>query len=1164
VISGGFDVKEKLQRSVFISSPGDVAEERALAGRVFRRLASEFDDVLALRTILWEHEPLFAHASFQAQIPLPSQCDLVISILWSRLGMRLPGQFASGPDRPAPTGTEFEVHDALSAYEKFGRPNLLIYRKRAAPHLDMASADAEERLQQFRRLTEFCRTAFYDNQGAAIVAHHGFADGADFERQLTEHARKWIVRELEKEGEHELRPRWTQGSPFRGLQCFEAEHQDVFFGRSQAVGELIRRLHDPELEKRSPSERARLLLTVGMSGNGKTSLILAGLLPFLADLPVAGIAAWYTVHLRPSDVDSAAAEAGMLGALAARISTALSGAAGFGLTVPQLAQALRADPAAAAARIETYLAAQAASQKIPPQQARLLIYVDQLEEIFTLPSIAAQAATLFGAIAALSGLDTVWVVATLRSDFVHRLEAYPAIMELLRRSPPYTLLTPRGDELSDMIREPAMAAGLQFEERDGVSLDREILREASDNPESLPLLQYALQQLYDHREGRTLLWETYRPAGREGGLRGSLVEVAEGLVNAPGGDDSLFRRVMRELTSVSEDGSATRRYADLEVFAAGSPERGLIERLVAARLAVTDRHGNKPVVCLAHEALLQSWPRVATWLTQESTLLRLRDELQRDARAWEAHGRSDGWLGTAPDKIVTLEQLEREGLVPAGVAAEYARRSRGRARRNQRLRTAIAASICMLSVVSIVEAVIAVKQRNRAVAEATTADRTSRFMVSLFKLADPGENRGNSVTVREVLDRGARDIGRGLQSEPQVRADLLTAMGEAYTGLGLYEPAKPLLARARADQDAVSVPGESQVRTLIASGFLLDEADELESARNFLQRALDIGQKELAPSSVLISEARDDMADVLAQLKQYPEAESLCESALIEDRKRGTAGSETLSRTLDTLAQALAAEGKLAQAEAPTREALAINQQYFGARHMYTALSMNNLAALLYQEGRYGQAAAEWQLALPVYREVFGVEHPEVATLLNNLGRSSLMAGEVPNAISLLEQAARMGEKLWGPTHEYLVLPLNSLGMAYLYQGDITRARIDIDRALQIARPRNHPVLDQVVLNAADLALSTHDIENAATSLDEARRLLAQRYPLTDPNAQWRYAVWDSVNAGLLASQNHRDDARAMFARAREVLVRRYGPQSFFVLRLDQRSAVLLNDPTGR
>jgi tetratricopeptide (TPR) repeat protein len=1150
-------VAGKLELSVFISSPGDVAEERALADRVFRRLANEFADVLNIKTILWEHEPMFAHSGFQEQIPRPSQCDLVVSILWSRLGERLPADFAPEPGQPPPTGTEFEVRDALSAYEKFGRPNVLIYRKRTPPHVDLASVDAEEQFRQYKKLTEFCRTAFYDAEGAAIVAHHGFADGADFERQLTEHARKWILRELEKAGERELRPRWGRGSPFRGLESFDAEHQDVFFGRSQAVGEVIRRLRDGELEDRSRGARARLLLIIGMSGNGKTSLVRAGLLPFLEDRPIEGIARWYTLSVRPSDVDSSAPDAGVLGCLAMRILAALPAAARFGLAVRHLAEQLRAEPAAAAARIETYLAADAADRDIPAEQVRLLIYLDQLEEIFTLTSLAAQAAALLDAIAALSVLPTVWVVSTLRSDFMHRLESYPAIMELLRLRPPYTLLSPRGDELSDMIRGPAAAAGLDFEERDGVSLAREILRDASANPESLPLLQYALQQLYERREGKTLLWEVYNPSGREeGGLRSSLIDVAEGLVSASGADaDAVFRRVMRELTSVSEDGSATRRYALLDGFPVASPERALIDGLVAARLAVTDRRDTASVVCLAHEALLQSWPRVAAWLQQESALLRLRDELQRDAHAWDSHVRSDSWLGIAPDKLATLGQLEREGMVPGGIAAEYAQRSRRRARRNRLIKRTAVGSVVVLGVLSVIAGSIAMRQRDRAVAEATTADRTSQFMVSLFKLADPGENRGNSVTVHEVLDRGARDIGRGLEREPRIRADLLTAMGQAYTGLGLYQPAKQLLAQAQADQDSTSVPPESRVRTLIASAAVLAGTDELADARTLLQRALAISQAQLPADSVLISNARDGLADVLTQLNEYGEAERLCEVALVVDRKRGPGGYETLSQTLDGLAQALYAEGRLDAAEAPMREALAIRVKYLGTRHALTAVSMNNLAVLFYQTGRYAEAESEWNQALPVYREVYGPEHPEVATLLNNLGRSALMAGRVTEAIPLLEQTVQMSEKLKGPTHDDLVPPLNSLGMAYLYQGDNAHARVNIDRALQIARLRNHAFLDQVLLNAADLELSMRRTDGVPALLDESHRLLQIHYPLaTDPSAQWRYAAWEAVNANLTSLQGRPDEAQATLAHAREVLIKRFGAQGFYVRRLEQRA----------
>ena len=275
----------------------------------------------------------------------------------------------------------------------------------------------------------------------------------------------------------------------------------------------------------------------------------------------------------------------------------------------------------------------------------------------------------------------------------------------------------------------------------------------------------------------------------------------------------------------------------------------------------------------------------------------------------------------------------------------------------------------------------------------------------------------------------------------------------------------------------------------------------------------------------------------------------------IATQRSGPGDADTLSQTLDTLAQVYYAEGRLNEAEAPLREALALRKTHLGTRHALTALSMNNLGALLYQSGRYTEAAAQWQEAVPVYRDVFGPEHPDLATLLNNLGRSALMAGRVDEAIAIFEQALQMTEKLEGPTHDDLVRPLNSLGMAYLYEGDPARARTNIDLALKIARLRDHSDLDQVVLNAADLELSSHRTQEAAPLLREARQLLETRYSPPDQSAQWRYAAWEAVNAKYLALVNRPDEARAAFARAREVLTKRFGPQGFYVLRLDQRAA---------
>ena len=88
------------------------------------------------------------------------------------------------------------------------------------------------------------------------------------------------------------------------------------------------------------------------------------------------------------------------------------------------------------------------------------------------------------------------------------------------------------------------------------------------------------------------------------------------------------------------------------------------------------------------------------------------------------------------------------------------------------------------------------RQRTLAEQKTLTAERTADFMISLFRVSDPSEARGNQVTAREILDRGARQIDQSLREEPQVRADLSVVLGEVYTGLGLYTSARGLLAKA--------------------------------------------------------------------------------------------------------------------------------------------------------------------------------------------------------------------------------------------------------------------------------------------------------------------------------------------------------------------------------
>src|SRR5579884_4338600 len=114
---------------IFISSPGDVAEERVLATKLVRRLADQLAARGCIEPVIWEAEPLVATDTFQSQIPKPSECQVVVSILWSRLGTRLPASITRPDGSRYASGTEYEFEDAVEGFRRNGQPHLLVYRK---------------------------------------------------------------------------------------------------------------------------------------------------------------------------------------------------------------------------------------------------------------------------------------------------------------------------------------------------------------------------------------------------------------------------------------------------------------------------------------------------------------------------------------------------------------------------------------------------------------------------------------------------------------------------------------------------------------------------------------------------------------------------------------------------------------------------------------------------------------------------------------------------------------------------------------------------------------------------------------------------------------------------------------------------------------------------
>ena len=265
---------------IFISSPGDVGQERLIATRVVERLQGEFAAYADLQPILWEHEPLRATAHFQEQILPPSQTDIVVCILWSRLGTRLPGdKFAREDGTEYASGTEWEFEDAVQSFLQRGTPDLMVYRKTSEAVTSLADEDALlARLQQKKALDGFIERWFGSAESTFRAAFHTFAAPDQFEELIESHLRHLIRERLPQhllDGGDKTPILWHKGSPFRGLEAFDVEHAPVFFGRTRAIGET-----KDALVSRAANGCA-FLLVFGMSGSGKSSLVRAGLLPTL-------------------------------------------------------------------------------------------------------------------------------------------------------------------------------------------------------------------------------------------------------------------------------------------------------------------------------------------------------------------------------------------------------------------------------------------------------------------------------------------------------------------------------------------------------------------------------------------------------------------------------------------------------------------------------------------------------------------------------------------------------------------------------------------------------------------------------------------------------------------------------------------------------------------
>jgi dipeptidyl aminopeptidase/acylaminoacyl peptidase len=431
-------------------------------------------------------------------------------------------------------------------------------------------------------------------------------------------------------------------NPYKGLQAFQEVDADDFYGREALVDDLMARLAEP-------GDYSRLLVVVGPSGSGKSSVVRAGVVPALRMGKLVG-----SPHPFLTDMIPGAEPVTQLAVALERVAT---------VPADQIQQELEKG---ADGLINV------AARLLPDDKTELILVVDQFEEVFTLVQDEAERQQFIDLL--LAGVSDpharIRVILTLRADFYDRPLMFPQLAEWVRHRT--AVIVPMTvHELEQAIKLPAVRVGVSFE----MGLIDRIVKEIGEQPGMLPLLQYALTELFKRSDGRVLTLEAYEESG---GVLAALGQRADEIYRAMDADEQeTVRQVFLRLITLGEGTEDIRRRVLLtELLALDDRDRvqRVVDRFEGARLLTLDMDPvtHTPMVDVAHEALIREWDLLRGWLDAGRDDIRLQRQLAAAAQQWLESEYDPGYLLSqtplaqfetwAETSRVALTTLEREFL----------------------------------------------------------------------------------------------------------------------------------------------------------------------------------------------------------------------------------------------------------------------------------------------------------------------------------------------------------------------------------------------------------------------------------------------------------------------------------------------------------------------
>lgn len=527
-------------------------------------------------------------------------------------------------------------------------------------------------------------------------------------------------------------------NPYKGLHSFQTADARDFFGRDELVQKLIARMND------SQSRYCRFLAIVGPSGSGKSSLVKAGIIPALWQGGLRGSEKWFVVDMMPGNDP--------LGELETALTRVAANQAG------NLRDYLTRD--------ERGLV-RAAALILPHDDTELVVLIDQFEEIFTLVDDEKHRQHFLDLLhtAIADNRSRVRVIVTLRADYYDKPLHYPKFGELLRVQME-TVLPLSAKGLERAISAPAERVGVTFEP----GLVAEIVSEMTYQAGALPLLQYAMTELFEQREGRVLTRAAYQAIG---GAVGALANRADEIFLSFNEEaQGLTRQLFLRLVTLGEGAEDTRRRVKLQEIMSLTDNTDMMEELIDAfashRLLALDRDEatRSPTLEVAHEAILREWERLRYWLNESRDDIRQERLIALAASAWDNAGREASFLlrGSRLEQSITWRESTQLTLTPLEtnfidnsirqreqeqlIEAQRQVREAAQERRSQFLLRGLIVLFAIASTVGITLTILAIQARN----DAELAALESRSIAV-------------AINAEKVFDTGNRTLGLSLAYE---------------------------------------------------------------------------------------------------------------------------------------------------------------------------------------------------------------------------------------------------------------------------------------------------------------------------------------------------------------------------------------------------------------